>query len=523
MSNQEIILHALGRVRRRLLMHRAVYDGCVLIGLIAVGLLLWRVLVLLGSEGPALTALAILIAFLLGAAGVFLLVRNRFATRATLTRAAFEADQRAGLKDELKTAYWFIQHPNASAWTAAQIARAASSARALDPARLLPIRLRRSTLAAGAVSVALLAIAWFAPPLAHLSDAVAQIDSGMSASDARQVQQLRQLAVEIKDDDAQTAAKLEQALSTLDRRQATDEQKQRALAAAQQALEQRNLQAASTREGLYQLSEKLRGNKKLDAVADALQEGDARKAADLMRNMAAKDAAGKPAETGPPDTAPTNKNLEALLKIGGGRAGDESQQREPSAAAAKEAVDRLNKIAEQLDVQKNVNQASQSLQQLQLAVAQRSALSAGRFGQQAAQMATPSPEAGKTNMPGGTMYRAAAVAKANQASQQQEGTKAGSALGDAPSDPVLGKKTTRLEVQLRKEAMPNETQSDEESKSKTWFYAESKEQKSMLDTQSVAARGTFAEAQSTAPEGVAVRHRQIVKDYFMQLRQDPQQ
>ena len=111
-----------------------------------------------------------------------------------------------------------------------------------------------------------------------------------------------------------------------------------------------------------------------------------------------------------------------------------------SSAAMKEAVDRLNKIAQQLDVQGQMNQASSALSQLQLSVAQRSALSAGRFGQQAANSSMPSPETGNTVMPGGVMFRAGAVAKESMRSQDSEGAKTGDAAGESQADPLFGAK-----------------------------------------------------------------------------------
>jgi hypothetical protein len=43
-----------------------------------------------------------------------------------------------------------------------------------------------------------------------------------------------------------------------------------------------------------------------------------------------------------------------------------------------------------------------------------------------------------------------------------------------------------------------------------------------LDYQGVGARSSFALGQSTGPEGISIRHRQIVKDYFMTLHEGSQ-
>jgi hypothetical protein len=518
MSDREVILRALQQIRHRLRLTRTLHDIATVLGMVAVGLLLWRVPYVFAGRPPVVAG-AVLAALLLWVAGLFLLVRSAVAGRSTLGTAAAAADAGAGLKDELKTAYWFLEHPLPSPWIAAQIARAAGSAQRLQPAALVPVRFDRSAIAGGVAMAALVLGAWLVPPLAPWTGAAPLADA-LSEADARQAQLVRELMAQ-SDDEATTGA-LEQALKTLERKSATAAEKERALAEARQGIEQQNLQAASAREGLYKLSEKLRGNRALEDVAKALEEGDAARAARLMQKLAEPRGAGKAQEPGAAvGPREQEKDLERLLKDAA-QGEDKAAQREISSAAAKEAVDRLNQIAEQLELQGRLKEAAQALSQLQLAVAQRSLLSAGRFSQQAAQNATPSPDSGQTSMPGGTMYRAAAVAQENKASQQQEGSKSGAALGDSLADPVLGKKVTPLAVQLKQEAVAGESQDEPEGVPKGWFYTESKEQKSVLDYQGVGARSSFVLGQSTGPEGISINHRQIVKDYFMTLREGSQ-
>ncbi len=515
MSDQEIILQTLARVRRRLQMGHVVHDAIILLWLLAVAAALWRVLRMAGDHAPALSAVAILIALLLWVGGLLVLLRRLIARRTSLARAAAEVDARAALHDELKTAYWFIAHPIASPWNAAQLEHAARSARALDVSRLLPMRVERGTLAASALISVLLLALWLAPPLTPSSQALAEGGNALSAAEAKQVQLLRELSAQLPGDSA-AAAQLEQALTTLQRKEASAEEKQRALAAARAALEQRNLDAASTREGLYQLAQKLRGNEALKDIAAALGEGDAHKAAQALQQMP--DAhGGKLTAAGPAAERSNEKDLAHLIDQASGRGGEEPG--ESASVAAREAIDRLNQIAAQLDSQQQLNQASQALQQLQLAVAQRSTMSAGRFSQQAAQNSTPYPNSGQTSMPGGIMFRSAAVAQEKRASAQQERSKTGSAMGDSQAEAPLGSKVTPLGVQLKKEAVPNPEPEDQQDAAKNWFYTESKEQKSVVELREVQARESFAQAQSGAAEGISVRHRQIVKDYFMHLRE----
>ena len=516
MSDRQVILQALELIRRRLRVTRALHDVTLILGMVAVALLLWRVPYVFASQ-PAVLAAAVLAAVLLWVSGAVLLVRRGMNARSTLWAAAAVADAGAGLKDELKTAYWFLEQPSSSPWVSAQIARAAQSARRLQSAALVPLRIDRATLTGGIAAFVLVVAAWLLPPFAPGSDAAPPGD--VAEADARQAQLLRELIPQTED--AATAARLEQALRTLERKTATDAEKQRALAEAKEAVEQQNLQAASTREGLYKLSEKLSGNKALEEVAKALEEGDAAKAARMMQSMADARGATKGKETGTPDQREKEKDLDQLMKDAA-QGNDKSAQDANASVAAKEAIDRLKQIAEKLEVQSKLKEAAQSLSRLQLAVAQRSQMAAGRFSRSQSQSSTPSPDSGQTNMPGGVMFRSAAVAQENRPSQQQEGSKTGAALGDSEADPVLGKKVTPLDVQLKREAVTSEQQEDTEGAPKNWYYTESKEQASVLDYQGVGARSSFALGQSTGPEGISIRHRQIVKDYFMTLREGSQ-
>jgi hypothetical protein len=65
------------------------------------------------------------------------------------------------------------------------------------------------------------------------------MDGGSVGVQARQLQTVRELIAQVQDD---AAGKVEQALQTMERRETSLSEKQRALAAAQAALEQRKLE-----------------------------------------------------------------------------------------------------------------------------------------------------------------------------------------------------------------------------------------------------------------------------------------
>jgi len=514
MSDQEVILRALELVRRRLRLSRALRDAAIVSGMVAVLLVLWRVLYLFPGRA-VLAATAVLAALLVLVAGLLLLVRSALVARCTLGGAAALADARAGLTDELQSAHWFLQHPTPSPWVEAQVAHAARSAGRLKPAALFPVRFGRRGLIAASAGPLMVVMAWLVPPLAPPSDAAV---AALPEAQASQVHVLRELADQVPDET--TARKLREAIAAVENRDATTAEKQRALAEAQRALEQQDLQAASAREGLYRLADKLRGQQRLEDVAKALEEGDAARAAKLVRGMASAPGAEGQEGDASVEGRRDERDLERLLDVVA--RGQGAEQSEAASAAAKETVDRLKEIAQQLDTQERLSQSVRALQQLQLMVAQRSPLAAGRFGQQAAQNSTPAPQTGQTNMPGGMMFRTTAVARETTPSEQQEGSKTGSALGDSRADSVLGTKATSLEVQLKQEAVPDRPRQDDRAGA-GWFYTESRQQAATVGFEEVRSGAQSALGQSAALDAVSIRHRRMVKDYFTATRQDTTQ
>ncbi len=505
MSNREVILQALERVRRRLELGRTLHDAALVLGMLAAGLLLWRVPLVFSGSAPAYAA-AILAALLLWGGGLFLLACRRLAPRRTLGEAAASADARAGLKDELATARWFLQYPVTSPWVEAQAARAAESARRLDPVALLPLRLGWPGLSGGAAAVLILVAACLAQPVLSPSDAAGD-PQPLAQAQARQVQLIRALISEQHGE--ATARTLESALTMLERKTATPEQKRRALLDAEGAIGQQGLEAAALRDRLYRLAASLRGNQRTEEVVRALERGNAQLAAKLLQQLS-----GQPGATGSDrqSAAATQSDVEQeLARLLATVADDEDQaQGAGSGAAARQAADRLTRIGERLAAQDQWSQAVSALAQLQQAVAQEPSSAIAGSRQQAAGRGSENAKAGAA----GPNVQQAGINGPDTGPSGREGGKPGAAAGDAQSDPVLGRKIVPLAVRLRQESIDAANAAAQE-----WFYTETKKRASRLDLEPARARSEFTLGQSAALEGVALRNRQIVKEYFMALHQ----
>jgi exonuclease VII small subunit len=512
---EQAIASALSRIERRLRLNRTVYQGMLVAGLALLVPLTVRVLRWLGDGRPVETALLLLFAVLAAVALLCLVLASALRQRSTLARAAAEADARAQLKDELTSAYWFMQALPGSDWVGAQLERAARTAHALEPARLIPLRLPAPALGALALAVVALGLVWSATPLAP-AGVLAGGSGALSPAEQEQLRALRTLADALPGSEA--AFRLEQALQTLERTEASAQERSRALAQAQDAVQQIRLDAASTREALHRAAEALRDQPGMQAVAEALSRGDAQQAAELlgrMQEQVSQAAADKPPAPEPVSGGAADKSLEQALLDASEVSGPQPEAVSPQ--AMQQAVDRLNEIARELSAANYVNQAWEKARGPQFDVAQRTTPTASPFAEQTAGNSPPSPASGETPTGGDSMFRPAAVAEGKGRTEQEGGTRAGDALGDAAPDPLLGAGAERLEGQLKQAGLPGP---EAESKdSDAWFYAQTRAQKASAGWRSAQARARFAEAQAGSNEGISIQHRQIVKDYFMNLRE----
>ncbi|MGH9578545.1 MAG: hypothetical protein ACRD3R_13990, partial [Terriglobales bacterium] len=307
MKDSEVILSVLRSIERRLWLRRALqeiaYGACVvLFSLVAfqiVGVALSSAVPVVGTG--ARTAVVVALVML----GTY--VAWRALRQVTLAQAAGEADARARLKDELKSAYWFVSTPAPSPFAQLQIARAAATARRLDPGAIVPGRPPRSLYAAAGLGAALLLVTWIAPRQSHSWDGA---DAAAVAA-ARETQDLRALLEGAPPDP--DLEKLDRALEELQRADATAGEKARAAAQARDAIEQANMEAAAAREGLVRLAEAMRANPRFEKAAEALRAGRNEEALALLRKMRAEagdQGAGAPEKYVPRLLSDSEKGLD---------------------------------------------------------------------------------------------------------------------------------------------------------------------------------------------------------------------
>ncbi len=521
MKDSEVIFSVLRSIERRLWLRRALqefaYGACVvLFSLIAfqfVGVALSSAISAVGT-GARTAIVAALV--MLGAYFSWRALRQ-----VTLAQAAGEADARARLKDELKSAYWFVSTPDPSLFAELQITRAAATARRLDPGAIVPGRPPRSVYAVAGLGAALLLVTWIAPRQSHSWDG-AGTTAMVAASDTQDLRALLEGAPQDPEID-----KLDRALEELQRADASAEEKARAAAQARDAIEQANMEAAAAREGLVRLAEAMRANPRFEKVAEALRAGRNEEALALLRQMRT--------ESGDPQArAPEKDETQPLSESEKGLAGGIEERlaeggRDLSSINARVDQDALDRVVnalqeanQKLEVQSRVTEVKRRMQDAMIPTSQRSALTASQFdSSDNAPNATASPDTGNADIRGGTMFRQGAVTRRNDDEPARDGNMSGSAAGNSEALALEGAATRRLDAQLKLEAIQrrDDDAGDDEKSDQGWFYSASQVQKSLLGFEDVRARPNFDRENAMSSERIPIRQKQAVKDYFLNLHE----
>jgi len=519
MKDSEVILGVLRRIERRLWWRRAlreIADGAcvVLFSLIAfefAGAALNAAVPVVGTGART----AVVVALVMLAA----YVAWRALRKVTLAQAAGEADARARLKDELKSAYWFVSAPETSPFAQLQIARAAASASRLDPGAIVPGRPPRSLYAAAALAAGLLLVTWVAPRQSHSWDGA---DAVAAAGETQDLRDLLQGAP--KDPELE---KLDRALAELQRADATADEKKRAAAQARDAIEQANMEAAAAREGLVRLAEAMRANPQFEKAAEALRAGRNEEALALLRQMRGVNTdpnvlAAEKQEPRVPSESETSLDRGIEEKLAEAGRDLNSINAKVDQTAIDRIVDALQEAKQQLEVQNRVTEVKRRMQDAMIPTSQRSALSASQFdSSDNAPNATASPDTGNADIRGGTMFRQGAVTRRTDDDPARDGNMSGSAAGNSEALALEGAATGRLDAQLKLESIQrrDEAGSDEKKADQDWFYSASEEQKSLLGFEDVRARANFDRENAMSFERIPIRQKQAVKEYFLNLHE----
>ena len=446
-----------------------------------------------------------------------------------LGRAAGVADMRAGLNDEIKSAYWFMRQDDSSPWIDLLVGRAAATARRLNPRRLVPVTIPKRfgiTLALFGLLQVLALVPSDGPLLTFV---VASDSIRFERTLDTYAEEIRDLIDGEGDEllDEEALALLELALEELEAEDTSFDELLRDLREAQDLLDEGNLEMTATRDALDELGEEFSGSNELKDFVNALRNQDLSDAADRLRDLAERlaDLDGleltELAELLQEASNLDEPAIEELLKALQQAADAIAEDRVPDAQEAlNEAADEIDQITDRQARQQANNEAAERAQALQEALARQPMSAEGQT-----QMAQG--QSGEAQQANASMAAPSSAVNRSEGAQPPgtESGPAGNATGDPSGGPLeLGASTT-LEVQLALEVVddtaPEFPDEERELDPEDLFQEASRQQGSIVQYRDVRAPSQYSQGSALNAERIPWQYRSLVKKYFLAIRPAP--
>ena len=488
MPEREILLLRLAEFARRIQSNRRLRDlgwmACGMFGLLTLHEILKAVI------GPAKVVTALAPLPVVACIAVLAVYGWRLSRQVPLGRAASEADVRADLKDELKSAYWFVRNESPTPFVELLLRRAAQTAQRIDSREMFPVVFPSSLRTALAIAMAAVALAWISPRINYST-------THPSSEYAR----------------AQGLSPERADLTERSQLSAPGEQPARAAAYAR---------SLSTRNGddvwqqVEELTHRLERSAGRDAILQAAKAHDAARTMRLLEELQHRDEAGQAALPGgeqmPAEVAQgIMARLKALLDEDAAPA---SEHEEATADVSTQAAARVTQgLGGESEVPaQDRDPGRHSAGETALNTLLR-AISRGGTGTRQAVRGEGEAwqERGRSNASGGAMGRRVGV---SQAGAGGEDPATGNPAGDSPSDPVLGMRTMRLQAQLQRVHVKPSGNEDDNGTAES-FYSATQSQDSTLSYQAVTGRQTASKEAVRDAQEMPLAYRAAVKNYFL--------
>jgi hypothetical protein len=523
MKDREVIIKLLRRVAARMRVARVLREAgfalCVVLFALAAFELIRTSLADAINGFYQSVLVAALVAFC-----VFVILRAL--KRVSMAQAASLIDARLPLHDELKSAYWFVSQQQqadegGAAFVQMHVANAARTAQQVRGARVLPFRVPRSLILAIVPAVVLAAAMWSGPNLVRAGTAPSAVEQ--SDSDLQNARAL--LAATASD--AEEIKQLDRALAMFEEDDVSPQQLQMAVDQAREAMDQVNMRAAVAREGLAKLARAMRANPEFEPIAQALEEGRTGDAIAMLEQIRLENQAGAAgaAQAERAEAAQTTRS-ETELEQSIGQSARElaSMTGTINDEALARLIDNLDDMDTNMQMQQRVNETrarSSNMSDMMRMNSQRSSLTASRFDDREQRpTAEPSPDSGKSDMRGGTMFRQGAMSRGDEP-EADDGSTTGASTGHSAALALEGRATRRLEAQLKRETVRvgSDEEGSEKSDDSSWFYSASQQEKSQAALADVRARDDYNRADVMQPSRIPIQQQQAVRDYFINIHE----
>ena len=556
MSDREAIVQTLRqietRVRTNRLVERLAFGSLILI-VIALLVKAWDLLSPLSSSTIQIFWVLWFIAL------AAFIGRTLVGGRGTLSEAAAHVDQKAQLKNEITSAYWFMHNGGRNPWIELQVHRAAETARGLDPKRLYPRAVGATSYLAVGLGVLLLILNFAPLPIDHdwLYSREAPTLTLSSEDEAllEEIEELIEQAQELQQDEV--VDQLQELIEALRSGELSASEALQELDQIQDLMDEGNLDMASIIEGLEEIGQDLQQSEDTRKAGEAMSGGELEQAAEEMRRLAEQLGAGEQPDEDLQEVLEqasenTRPGLEELAeKLQEASESLQNQDRDALQQALEEASRELEDLSEMVESQQIKNQASQQLENLQNSLReqqnqeqqaavedaleqmrqQQDQQQQGEPGQQQDQMSQE--QAAQQGQLDAEPEFAPGAAGAGQMTDQaqapgQPGEVQGfdaTGTGQMPSGFGFSPEEkegapTSLDVQLQEERMEAQRSEDLESEAEK-IEEESGEQRSKLDYRNVPSDLTPAQQDLLNQEQIPREYRNLIREYFQAIRPRP--
>ncbi len=483
MSDREIIIKSLEKAERRLRTNRLFRDLTFSLSLFLLFPIAFKIWDLFSPLRGGTVAVVLLV--WLSALALYSLWRTL--QMSTLEQTAAQVDKKAGLYDELKTAYWFITHPRTSDWVDVQIRRASKRVSELSIDRLYPRVIPASSYLAAALLALLIGLNFLPLPLNH-NWVYLQAAPAFSLTDAErnflaQAQQLLEKTDQLNKTDL--AARIEKIMKDLQEGRIDAAEALKELEEIQKLLGTGVLDTAAIDKKLNEIAKDFETSEQLKEAAEALQEKNLEDTATRMKKAA--------------------EDLEAT-------ADSLKDQDQKAATKALEAAVYLKELSEKLQDQEFKDQAARELQSLAQSLQRRNTNS--QQTAKAEEVKEPGEKNGELKSGEQPDSDAASAQTGNDSDggTPQAGQDSGTPRKDAPRE---GPPTQKLDVQLQQEQLTGQYDQKENPGE---IERTSKQERSKLDYRNVPSELSAAERDVLNQERIPWEYRRLIKNYFAAIQ-----
>ena len=442
--------------------------------------------------------------------------------------AACFVDERAGLKDELLSAMWFSssdKQPGGSeeAFVSAHLSRAMEKARSIDANAIAPFVYPQSGKVAALAAVTLF-VTWLG-----VSNVVIAKKGDLAEANPSRVNVDLVTESTTEPTASSNVEEINDALAVLNRDDISFEAKQEALKKAREVLDQINMDAVMTREGLSKLSKLLMEQDGFEGVGRALEQGNIKEAIGLLEEKREQLSA----------LSDTDQNLNVDDQQAGATARSDNISSAEIGDAARDLlnevgqpdprnitrlIENLEQAQQDMESQERANTAASRMESAgeRIGIAQTGAADYGgrsaTSDQAEAGNGTPSPDAGNNDMTGGSLFRRGSVT-ANEEDQGDDGSSTGAPEGHAAALALEGRMTKRLDAILRLEKTEVEGDESVDSEDSAWEFQASKQGKARTEIVQGLDTITYQDSDVINGEFVSVEHRKSVQQYFLEIHE----